>query len=197
MFTRLTGVATALLIVSCTFSCAEDETGREGTTPAAISQPADPSTAGPRTGDLFATGTVRDENGPVRGASVSVVLWPESDDAVVGERVELWSTLPVSSDARGRWWVRLDAATIPDQYLPASRDYLNFELKLSAGTVSTSWNTTVHRVGAREVWRTDGGRPDDQVLDVAFDLGAGRITLTSSDGRVETSALAHMDTAAG
>jgi hypothetical protein len=60
---------------------------------------------------------------------------------------------------------------------------------VEAGSTSAEWSSTAWLVDDGDVWRSEGARTGDQVIDVSMDLGTGQVTLTDSLGEAETSPL--------
>jgi hypothetical protein len=145
--------------------------------------------AGPTTGDVLVQGTVRGADPSGGPTHVEVALWPQRDDTEVGERVELFQTQPVTVDAAGHWAVELDPATVSSTFLAGSPAFVNFDVMVEAGSTSAEWSSTAWLVDDGDVWRSEGARTGDQVIDVSMDLGTGQVTLTDSLGEAETSPL--------
>jgi hypothetical protein len=175
----------ALVLAACLIACdadtASDKDGATQRTPTA------PVTSGPETGDLIAHGTVLDQGKPVSGAEVVVSLWPETDDMEVGQSFSLWDSEKATTDSDGDWFLQLDPDTIPSKFWPSGEEFLNIDLRIIDAPRTLSWSTTVYSVGERKVWRTEGARAGDPVLDVDVDLGREKITRTDSRGDSETS----------
>jgi hypothetical protein len=145
--------------------------------------------AGPTTGDVLVQGTVRRADPSGGPTHVQVALWPQRDDTEVGERVELFQTQPVTVDATGHWVVALDPATVSSTFRAGSPAFVNFDVMVEAGSTSAEWSSTAWLVDDGDVWRSEGARTGDQVIDVSMDLGTGQVTLTDSLGEAETSPL--------
>lgn len=151
------------------------------------------ATSGPETGDLFVHGTVRRGGTAVRDAEVAVSLFPEEEDAPVGEVVDTFDAEPAVTDAHGEWAVRLDPETIPSRYFPADHDFLNFDLMVRDEARFAMCSTTLWLVGERGVWRTEGSRTGDALMVIELDLESETITITDSQGHPSTSTLVASD----
>lgn len=145
-------------------------------------------TSGPGSGDLLVHGVVSRDGAPQPGVEVVVSLWPETDDLEVGDAVDMWSTDPVETDEDGRYGVRVDPQELSSRYFPAGREFLNFDVLVSSDARSTTWSTTAWLLEDSGVWRSEGSRPGDEVIDLTFDLGEETVTLTDSQGRSDTDA---------
>jgi hypothetical protein len=138
------------------------------------------ATAGPKTRDLFLTGTVRRGDERVRGAQVYVEL-ASTEDVKDGHVVPTWDTKCVTTDADGRYSVRLDPDEIPGKFFEAV-DTLNFDLDVIVGKHFASWGSTLYLVGRPQVWRSEEARVGDTVMDMSLDFSSRRVTTTDSDG---------------
>lgn len=173
-----------MALAACSTEKAQPQDGEvRPTTP---STPSTPVTSGPETGDLIAHGTVLDQGKPVSGAEVVVSLWPETSDMELGQSFSLWDSETATTDRDGDWFLQLDPDTIPSKFWPSGEQFLNIDLRVIDAPRALSWSTTVYSVGDRKVWRTEGARVGDPVLDVDVDLGKEKITLTDSRGDSET-----------
>lgn len=173
-------IALTGLAAGCTSATSRTDAGQ--------AQAAPQVTSGPETGHLFAHGAVHRGDRAVPGADAVISLWPETADDPVGALVDLHE-IPVVTDAQGRWAVQLDPDAIPAKYFPASRDFVNFDLRVVDGPTVATWSTTLHVVGDPGVWRTDGARPGDAVMEIDIDLDAETITITDSHGEATRSPL--------
>jgi hypothetical protein len=137
-------------------------------------------TAGPKTHDLFLTGTIRRGGHRVRGARVSVELM-STEDVKNGQVVPTWDTRPVKTDADGRYAVRIDPDVIPAKFFE-DVDMLNFDLDVVIGKQFASWGSTLFLVGRPQVWRSEEARVGDSVMDMSLDFGSRTVTTTDSEG---------------
>ncbi|GAA1963349.1 hypothetical protein GCM10009798_24180 [Nocardioides panacihumi] len=148
--------------------------------------------AGPGTGDLFVHGTITRDKAPAAGIRVSVNI-PIADDShvAVGETVPTWQSPPVATDADGHYAINVDDNALPAGYLTDNPegDYANYDLLVFDDNQMARWSSTLAVVGDTHVWRTMYGKPAGSVQDMSIDLGTKTITVTDSDGEVETAAL--------
>ena len=151
---------------------------------------ADLVTSGPDTGDLLLSGIVHDGRSPVADAEADLVIWPaDLDGSAEGDIVDTFTTPRARVGADGRFAIHLDPDRIPSRYFSAGADFVNFDIEVWWGRKTTTWSSTVSLVPGSRVWRTDGARSGDPVVDADFDLGSHRIALTSSLGEVEKGSL--------
>jgi len=148
-------------------------------------------TAGPETGDLLVRGVVTRDDKPVAKAKVWLDLWPEDEDAEVGEIIDLWSSKAVTTDSDGRYGLRLDPQHLTSTYF--NGDYLNFDLHVFSSGKSATWSSTVTLI-ERQLWRSDEqSLPGDPVVAMSLDLGKPSITITNSNGDREKGELTLFD----
>ncbi len=93
-----------------------------------------------------------------------------------------WSTPAVSTDENGTWALRVDPEDIPEEYLPTSHSFLEFDLVFGDGARLTLWKGTTFLRSDPPLWRTRGANPDDAVLRLEVDLDSGDIVATDSVG---------------
>ena len=104
--------------------------------------------------------------------------------------MKTWESQSVRTDSSGRWAISITPDAIPDDYLPESRDYLNFELRIWDGARLASWSATGWWLKGARVWRTDeAAGTADAVMAVGVDLESEQITVTDSFGETERSPL--------
>jgi hypothetical protein len=120
-------------------------------------------TAGPQTRDLFLTGVVTQDGRPVSGATVVVSVTAEDKDLPVGAQVPTWESRPVTTKADGVFVLRVDAARVPETFLPAGAEYVNFDVRAVAGRdvvvdVVAGW--VRWRLAHRSRWRRRPGCRD-------------------------------------
>ena len=136
-------------------------------------------------------GTITTHGKPLTGVKVWFQLWPENaDDIKEGESVDMWDSTPVTTDADGRYALRLDPDELTSAYFGG--DFLNFDLNMYTDGKGATWGSTVSLV-QREVWRTDEqSLVGDPVLTMSADVGTSKITLVDSRGDRETGDLTMM-----
>ncbi len=78
----------------------------------------------------------------------------------------------------------------PSAFLSGSPAFVNFDVVVETGSTSAHWSTSAWQVDDGDVWRSEGGRTGDRVIDVSMDLGARQVTLTDSLGEATISPLA-------
>ena len=104
-----------------------------------------------------------------------------TEDVKDGHEVPMWDTKPVKTDANGRYAVRIDPDVVPGKFFE-DVDMLNFDLDVVIGKRFATWGSTLYLVGRPQVWRTDGARVGDTVMDMSLDFGSRKVTTTDSDG---------------
>ncbi|RNL61345.1 hypothetical protein EFK50_18490 [Nocardioides marmoriginsengisoli] len=139
-------------------------------------------TAGPESGDLLAHGVVTSDGEPVADAKVVLQVNPAGSASTPDVPVERWSAPAVSTDAEGRWELRLDPADLPVEYYPETYSFLEFQLVFGDGSRLATWAGGVYRRTDPDVWRTEGANPPDGVLRVDVDLDSGDVVATDSKG---------------
>lgn len=140
------------------------------------------ATAGNASGLLLAHGTVVRGGEPLEKATVVLQAMPVTSAADVDGGAQRWSAPAATTDAEGRWQLRVDPAEIPEEYFPTSHSFLEFDLVFGDGAGLAVWRGTVYLRTRPDLWRTEGAGPPDGVLRVDVDLESGAIAATDSRG---------------
>jgi hypothetical protein len=175
-------VSAALLLTVLAVSGCSDSKPKTVEPP---SIPAAVATSGPGTGDLFVYGTVTRGDRPVEGAAITVALVPNGGIQDAGETEELYTPPEARSDSRGRWAVRVDPSKVPGKYFNHAHTFVNFDIMIRRPKELTHWAAVLWLTKDPAVWRTDDSAPGDGLFRLDFDLQAGRVIQTNSQGESE------------
>lgn len=155
-------------------------TGAEAGT---ASRPSEVVTSGPPTGDQLLHGRVLTDGAPLAGARVWVEVQPDQatmQGLADGEVVDTFTVAAVTTDARGRYVVRLDPDDLPGGYL--QEGFVNHEVWFWHDGRATTWSTTAHLLPDGS-WRSRGeDLPADPTTAVTVDLARGRVVSVESGG---------------
>ena len=172
------------MATTCTAACQRVETAVVADRSSSPSVTVEP--AGPTTGDLFLSGVVRRDGRAAQGATVLLSVMQDDLDGPVGSVVDTWQSPKVTTGVDGRFELHLKPRDVPEKFLPATKELLNFDLQVEDQDEVATWSWTLWPHGVEGIWRTDGAGADDAVASADVDFGRSpTIVLTDSDGQVE------------
>jgi hypothetical protein len=118
---------------------------------------------------------------------VDVSVMEDDTDLPVGSTIATWDSNAVTTKADGAFALRVDAAEVPERFLPADAEYVNFDVRAVSGKDLATWSWTLWRVQPGGVWRTEGASADDGVAEVRLEFGRHpTIEQVDSSGQRET-----------
>ncbi len=162
-------VGLAVLGAGLLAGCGGQVTGAEPRqTPAAEESPAG-------SGPVLVTGTVTRDGRPVPETPVQVQVWPEQENAEVGDAVALKTLGPVTTDQDGRYTFVLRRQDVPTEYLVGDH-IVNYDVGITDPfLIPISTSSEYHPRG--RVWTEVDGRVADGPKSMDFDLG----TMTATE----------------
>lgn len=152
----------------------------EGATTGAVAQSPSKGESPAQTGPVLVTGTVTRNGEPVPDTPVQLQLWPEQEDAKVGDAVDLKTLGPVTTDQDGRYTFTLRRKDVPAEYLVGDH-VVNYDIGI---TDPFLWpvGTSSEYVPGGHVWTEVGGTAADGPKRMDFDLGTMKVTEPSAHG---------------